>query len=464
MFDLTDDYSLLGICEWLDFADLANIAVLNPRLHHLVERYFITSKYEDAEIVITVTTKDNETQIYQGKTGRKKRFSQLATGHTAMFSALEAFCHMFGHISITMYDVYDINLIQEIANSVNSYCSNPTKVIGMTLNQKIVDFKFENVTMVKLKKLDRKNADAFNDCFPGMEGLQIDIKQDLTIDSLLPTLKHFELKQNNFGEFNMTTFAEKNPQITSLTVEYPWMPHQLQQLDEIFPNLKSLHIHALPDEYIPEKKKETKTIWTRFKSMFGANNKQPEPKPLNTIQFRNVKKFDLDLDDLYTISQRRPGYDVWVENRLPKIQFDHLTSFRLKTRHSSFSVPGQIDLILKNTELTDVEFVYRLTYDQMVQFVDGLPKLKSFAVHCQFQQTVDDILRFMAMETNLDTMNIYVCSEFDRQFKEMSTMPGDWYLYTIVGSKRFVYKRKSANFKQVDVVQSSYIDEEEDEL
>lgn len=189
LFDLMDDYSLLGIFEYLDFGALANIAVLSSRLQQLIERHFIAPKYSQAVIYLSVSMKDKDTRTFYEAAGENPRHIQLATGHTAMFSTIFSFCHIFDRIILHAYDIYDINFIRNIADSLNNYCSNTTLEIGMTLNKQTLDFTFEYATLVKLNALEHENLDALSNYFPQMEELRIYVTEAFSFNQQLPNLK-----------------------------------------------------------------------------------------------------------------------------------------------------------------------------------------------------------------------------------------------------------------------------------
>lgn len=431
-----DDYSLLGIFESLDFGDLANVAVLSPRLQQLIERYFIASKYGQAEIYFSISEKAKDTHTFYEAAGEKPRHIKLASGHVAMFSTMQAFCHLFDRIILHVYDIFDTNFIRDIAYNVNRHCSNTTLEIGMTLNRQSVDFQFEYATIVKLNSLEPENIAALEKYFPKMEELRIFVTEAFIFNQNVPGLKRFELREQQFGLFDLRAFGEHNSQLRGIKLTIPWHLELLGQVNELFPNLESLDLRFIEADYVPPN--NWLSMWSGLKSIIGL-----APKPVEMVRFRNVRHVTMDIRVWYKKPQQFHivEYDEWARDVLPKIQYEQLQSYTLITRNSEFSILHQIDLIAQNQGLTSVDIRYTLTYDQMIRLIDALPKLEVLKLECRSTGMAVDILRLMTRETSLDTILVYADSRRMNVFLGMISMPGDWYLHEHFKKKRFLYKR-----------------------
>lgn len=416
----------MGIFDELDFVDLAAMAALRPRYQQLIIDHYILLKYQlnDAAILISLSNNDH-THIYYTPTTDLSQSIKLTTGCNELLSTLKAFCHLFSRLTFNANYYYskDLHLIQQIADVINNYCSNVPQTIAMELDTENLGFSFENATNIKLGSPENYTATELNRCFPRMEELSMRIGRPFTLDHHLPHLIHFEVKQMFYGQFDLKTFGEYNPQIRGITMKLPWDIEHLREINGIFENLEVLDIQ------VHRIRKKSPSIADTFGSLFGKSL----TKPAKEIRFRNVKKFTINISKLY---HYRHGVDYsfdiiqtdWIRDKLSILKFDQLESFTFVTNSQTF-VEEQIDLITSNRGLITVDFsTISLNFEQMVRLVDNLPKLTQVTLKCYKAETIDDIWRLMEMETSLNVMHVVVNRERRETFLALTSLPRDWRL------------------------------------
>lgn len=122
-------------------------------------------------------------------------------------------------------------------------------------------------------------------------------------------------------------------------------------------------------------------------------------KPIDTITFKTVKNFKIDIRDLYEDVPLPMFYqilqDQWTHDRLPAMRFERFETFSLYTQ-SGMTIENGIDLITQNSDLIDVEVSsIELSYRMMRRLVDALPKLKKVTLSCENERTVPHIVSLM---------------------------------------------------------------------
>lgn len=125
-FDTLDDYSLLGILEWVkSFGNLATIASMSPRIRQLALDYDLVSQYKirNATLRIQIDGARNYVQAIKYRPSDEKRFRELCSTHDHFFATLQAFCPAFGLLDITVYHLKDSDIAKKAIDYINRYCS-----------------------------------------------------------------------------------------------------------------------------------------------------------------------------------------------------------------------------------------------------------------------------------------------------------------------------------------------------
>lgn len=374
-------------------------------------KYFTVRELNHGKVSISVSEDDEKTEISYVSATEKYRHVRTATGHAEMFVTLKTFCHLFNEVSITTYDIYNMDLIGKIAVTVNNHCSSAKQEIGMTLDRRTMDFTFEHATIINLRSIHKNNLPALNKNFPAMERLSLNINEVTSIKCSLPFLKHFDLNEEIIGQFDFKIFAKHNPQITSLRLKAPSMGEYFKNINELFPQVDTLYIAFLSDAHIPPP-----TWWTGLKGWFGFGSK----RGMDTVYFNNVKHLTLELVD-----NLAGGRNF----RLTKIQYPHVESYTFKAdRKVKFSTQYHVNLITNYKDLINVDVQYPLSYGEIVDVVEKLPKLQPLTLQCDDIETVNYVLKVMEMDTDLATISVNVNAEWRELFVQMAALIGEWSL------------------------------------
>lgn len=235
-----DDFSLLGIFDFLDFSGLANVAATSPRYQELIIRHYMNHKYGLNGARVNIFPYSNymhghirDTTIYN----HDASLNSFKTDNKGMLSALKAFCHIFDELIITNSDAYTAfnELLEDIAQATNKYCSNIPQTINVNMDRENVQFTFAHAKSVKLRSPERYTAAELNRLFPQMEKLNIHIEKRYKLHQHLPHLQYFEAYERQsmisgkLGRlFDVETFGKHNPQLRGIRV--PANFKQLQQL------------------------------------------------------------------------------------------------------------------------------------------------------------------------------------------------------------------------------------------
>lgn len=417
-----DDSALINEFNGLNYAELTELASLTPRYHRIIVDNFITPKYHLNQAKVEIGLYHNRTTISYFTSGR---YTENSQDLNVILSTLKAFCPLFSHLTVQSHDFpYNLGITQKIVESVNNYCAEVPQSVSIAFPTNLEQiFTFQNVSTVILHEPKHNNVDIINQMFPQMKSLVLYTEEPYSLDGCLPNLQHFQFQEKSIGLFDMKKFGEFNRQIRSIKVTFDWNLNFLHELNEIFPELENLELVPLYNKGILAKMSKF------YKSLTS--------KVVDTIRFRKVSTFTLDIHFLYfrytNIFKTKYDYEItradWAKDRLSAIQFDQLKSYKLITKSRNF-VEEQIDLVTKNTGLKSVAITpIELTYEQMVRMVRALPKLKEATLECESMENVDNIVRLMG-ECHLNIVNVNVPVESRDEFLEQfSTRVADGWTF-----------------------------------
>lgn len=433
VFDQFDDYSLMGVLDWLEFGDLANIATISQRSYDIIIKHYLSKlELNDAIVDIELSETNEFMMMHYLPSGKCSICEILCTGHHKVLSTLAAFCPIFKELRITAEykHKFESDITRTLADHLNKYCSTVPQSMKIPLIKKPnSNVSFENVTNVHLMAPGYSKGIALDRNFPRMEYLRIDVHQKFSLTAYFPYLRAFELTETYCNTFDWVEFAAQNSQIRSLNIDACWPTDFLQQVNELFPYLESLHIRVKRELlYDP--------VRPSFAEMFDTlRRRQRELIPVRDniapVRFRNVKHFSIDISGFYgfvlAASQHFEFDPVhWAQDRLALIQFSQLESYKYITGFEMY-LSEQLDLILNNRDLVSVDvssLVVPFVYLQ--RLVDELPKLKEIVWMTDLAEPTN-ILKLMK-ETKLETIVVAAGQELRRAFNEMQSMPGQWKL------------------------------------
>lgn len=320
-----DDFSLMGVFDWLHVSDLVKLAASNARFQQLIEDHYITAKYrlENREILIilakTVTIK------YKNE---KNFWSPIVHKHDEVQLLLQNYGHICSHLRVEIQSA-GYKYVEEIQFLVNRHCSKAFQEIMLRRDDcsaaENVNISFLNAVDVFLLHTEFEPVDPIRDI-------------DLTNHYPHLTEIVFPAKYGYSDGIDLSGFMRLNPQLQR--IESPIFDDvaYLKSLSELLSNLESLSLGVLTSRY---------TI-----SSF----------PL--ARFENVKKLSLNP---YLQGDLRFWSDKF-QQLLESLQFDHLESFSVVFDESG-PLDFLIEMIVQNAQLQHLLIHSELTFEQFSRLI-----------------------------------------------------------------------------------------------
>lgn len=423
----------MGVLDWLDFGDLATVATMGRRNYDIVHKHYLPKfKLTGKIVVVDISEVDERMTMHYYPSRKGLGCKLLCTGHRQVLSVLATFCPVFKQLRIMLEykHQFDSDCTRTLANHLNTHCSSVQQFIQIPLIRKpTAHVSFDNVTSVHLMAPGYNKGIVLERNFPRMEHLRIDVHKKFALTAHFPNLREFEMTETYCNIFDWHTLAAQNPQIRSLNVDVCWPTEQLQQLNELFPHLESLHIRV---------KREISYDLARpsFATLFDTLlRRQPEVVPtrenIAPVRLQNVKSFTMDISGFYgfvLVASRHFDIDAdrWAQDRLALIQFGQLDSYKYITSTEAF-LDEQVSLILGNPDLVSVDISSLvLPFAYVQRLVDGLPKLKEITWMTDLAEPTN-IVQLMEA-TSLETIIVAVGHVLKQAFFEMQSLPGQWTL------------------------------------
>lgn len=368
VFGELDDFSLVIIFESLNFCDLANVAVLNPRYSEIIVTR-ILPKYQlnDGKIDVRLfSNPSNSTAILHWHEKLKEGHSTLARGHNSTYGVLKSFGYVFTQMKIHVRE-QAITDWEELTKYTDSPDGKHNNVIFPNVIELLLDIDYKNPPTMQLDKV-----------FPHLEQLSIRgfiSHFPFSFSGSSKYLTQFQSREPIYDPDRFKSFLRSNPQLRNLTVPIKWTHNYIREIGEYLPNLEDLHI-----------------IYDG--SLKGKSSN-------DNIRMKNVKKFTLELsyNDDYKLAQS--SRDV-----LKTIVFDKLETFKMSANIDGIS-KYLIDLIGQNKNLVRVELAkFEVSDMDLNRLVKQLPKLKDIILHHPSARDTWDLMRFLEHRTQLE--RIYV--------------------------------------------------------
>lgn len=366
--DNLDDFSLMGIFDWLELRDLLKLSTLRTRFQQLIEVHYIRPKYHLHDRWFFINVGDKVRMEYN-----KDRYdSVIADELPEILSILQSSGHILKFVQIENFPIGHRHLA-ELQQSINKYCAkafqharlvvdhNTDFLLGMHVN-----ISFTNAKSINLARyVDDIDPIRLDKAFPRMQKLTV--INELDLNHHYPYLT--ETIFNTVGVLrNMSTlleFMRLNPQLSHIELPIWNDAAYLETSSELLSNLYSL----------------TLTIHSRAYTI----------NALSVARFKSVKKMLVKTD-------RYVSPHNWNQENLHQLlaslQFDHLESFTVASTHPN-SQDFIIQLIVRNTELRSVLINSDMSFDQLSRLIEPLPELKELTVACSELLTCVTINRFL---------------------------------------------------------------------
>lgn len=426
---------MMGILDFLDFPDLVIVASMSPASYQLIMDRYITPRTDGDKMFLRIemTEKIWTSLAYYQKEGRAWNNARMfCNGYECIFASLIVFCQTASklHIEFDTHYHFDTATTQKLASYVDRYCSDvPQSVELFDVKKTNESFRFTRVQDVQVTQPEASESFALTEWFPQVEKLAIKLHDSYKIDVHLPNLTHFKLEDSKCGHFDLRGLAEKNPQIRSIELEICGSIENINEVNELFPNLESLRLTLKR----PWKKEESADGFLSAITSWLRPKKAETPlkhDAVRFVRFRNVKHFTLDITKFYDAAGIPDAYfgmnaESITKDRLSSIVFDHLESFNYMST-TNHHRKEQIDYVVQYQNVTSLNFsMISMRYWDMKRLIDSLPKLKEITL---LGIRAGDLLRLMA-EINLQTLHIRVPGREQNIFQPSDTLPEQWFLH-----------------------------------
>lgn len=396
----------------MSLQQLARAVKAYPHLQQIILENYIVGKFRLNESLIDIDLTRRVPNILHGT-------DYIGDGVDDTLSVLEQFGSVFTQINI------DVDLpgckeetVKKIAVAVNKYCSKASQKVSLTVRYAYYNilFQFPHATEVEFA-YDYNDMDSpeiedeleLNQIFPSMQKLRVLTVRDTPLNQHFSNLLHFELvglHRDNAND-NLHTFFKANPQLRSVSAPMLCNFPYLNEVNVMLPELESLGIEYTETLYVPA---------------------------TGVVHFKNVKEFALNLGKLEgdITSDEYSGLRMSISTAL---KFGDLDSFKLTSFKLTSYVESQeakeflLNLITQHEQLTKLAFQsFDLSNAELMELMEQLPKLKALQVSCIESDTVAEIIRFLKVENNLNTLAIYDRTSGYRKFKASIDSTGYWQL------------------------------------
>lgn len=235
-----DEYSLLGILDYLDFDELVNVADTNQDFRQFIADHYMIPIYRIHEKSIAITP-----FVREDLSGRS-----ITTKNHTYVSLLRSFGHLIRGVEFS--GPFSRTRGRTIYSSIEQYCSNT--LVEFEFNEPYyITFNpnqpFKKVTKLQLQNSYEVDYSAIDLAFPAVEELTVQTDQPLhaLLPRFFPNLQHLrvvEIFWKNYAgiEDGIRQFVQSNPQLRTLSLTRIPSNQLLKYVKEALPNLESLGI------------------------------------------------------------------------------------------------------------------------------------------------------------------------------------------------------------------------------
>lgn len=373
-FEQLDDYSLMGIFDYLDVHDLVKVAQMNPRFTNIVLNQYIKTKFRvhDEPIIMKLTSQYFHLYFDSFKRGR----IHITAGVNQSLWVLEHFGRSFNNLR---YDIFNFGTpnSQKFFEIVEKNCPRVDKPITIEdINHKAManwTFSFDNTTTSVKLGLFVSDPLPLRSLFPYMQELNM-ISILKSAAEHFPHLTKCSIKSSpNFDDTAFELFR-LNPQLRHLHTMTNFNSSFVNHLNEMVPNLESLSLDVAFSITVAE-----------------------------MVRFKNVKEFTLDLK----IYARQRTIGQAIDN----IRFDQLKKLKISTDLTPF-YDNLIDMIVENSGLWELEANLNFVRGEMISLLLALPELEKISLYWYTKarsSTLDSLEQLFASDHRLNQITVCQC-------------------------------------------------------
>lgn len=355
----------------------------------------LRAELRGADVEVKVANADNSYMAYTPFNSSAEP-TPFITDRSYLVPAIQQHCNLFGSLSISIENDDD-GLCDLLARYVNSYCP---RYIRQSFTAKAKTLRsrhaFQRITDLTLYNPDEARDLDLHFMFPNVERVKLHLQKSYRIKGRLPKLADVEIYQKSRNLIYLNSLAVYAPEIRSIRIDVWWDPRYLQEINELFPQLESLHI-SYRDDGTRKPPKRSLFDWFRTKSR---------------LHFRNVRHFAVDFYDF------SGPFEGCVEN-LASITFAGLESMEYIASSRDLSSTDKIvDLITRTKAMTSVAVnAHTFRHSQLVKLLDRLPKLKHLTVF--LSSDVGHVVQLMSSPATLETITANGDDAMRKQFAWM---------------------------------------------
>lgn len=312
-FQHLDDYSLMGIFDYLNFDELVIVASSNANFRALITDHYMLSVFRIHEKVIRYSLNEYE---------KVNSDTVIIKKNETILPFLRNFGHLVTSIQI-LGEWFDAGHAEEIIYYIEQYCSATLTELELhrigTRLTVTTNATFPRVIRLKLMHPKDLSDMAVNRIYPALEDFTIETNMPI----LLSTAQFYSnLKCLNLLEYlyddddsGVREFLRLNPQINELRLRRSPTFNLLTYINEISTNLESLSI--------------------------GYRRQQSQPVDGETVHFQNIKHFSMQIMDRFAQSHELP------------ITFEHLETLEISA--DGYHIP--LNLVQQNAELKSISLI-----------------------------------------------------------------------------------------------------------
>lgn len=313
LLEKLDDFNLLSILDFMDFASLINLSFTSERLHALIEKHVLLPRWRIHERQI----------VFEGRRSEPIDVTELKLDEEHI---INRFLQYYGEYITDLrlsHARFQNDQMQRISQQVAKYCSKSLQKIElMYLGQHFLpdaSKTFPKVTDVMIRSNSWKN-NQIHQIFPSMERLKIDARvlygmsEENTDLGSAKNLHSIDIVGPSLSSFILQYIKRNVPNLETLTFRYEFTDYYMADGEIVqFDNIKNLVIRSYFD---------TNVIQTpfRFPKLESLEIDSQDHCVANVLErSTNLKK--LHLSNEY-VANNLPQI-LWIVSRFPN--FNEIT-------------------------------------------------------------------------------------------------------------------------------------------
>lgn len=385
-----DDFTLLGILDWLDFDDLISVASINPRFQYLITKHYLIPEFHLDENRFAILLRNN----YENDAINVHLidYQHPPLHGSEVFRMLRITGHIFKSLSIcNRTSLENSDELTMVWQYVNKYCTQSLEEIDVfdTDDSEMLNewkLPFENCKHIKFINSKFDTDTHFNHLFPQLQELVIDYSNKfVSLESLnhqFPYLQNVSLKIPHHSENRriIEQFIGLNPQILNIHLPSFGDFSFIKYLDAKLSNLESLSLTG------------------QWRDLTGSEES-------DNVLFKNVKKFTWSFDEqqIELIHENDTRHNL--------IEFDQLETFEISLAYTELT-NETLDAVIEKYNGVKVISLRAcfMTYEQLERTVHSVANLEEIILEWNISITRNRLQELIEFNENTNLKKITICS------------------------------------------------------